>query len=246
MQHRDSVAILAALLAVAGTGSAESVRELTLDLPAPRLAPSGAAGPGAVRLDGFFYETSVGRTSLPSALAPVRRNAGSAWFEVRSRTADGREVLLSLRRSGDDFTLQLRAQPAEGIVRWGLAIEAGPQEQFTGLMERVVDGPQQASWAPGIQAGLSLRGQTVDMIVKPTTALYAPFYVSSRGYGVFVKGDWPGHYDFCAGDSGRVRIAFEGPSFELKVYASGDPLQVVRAHARPSGAPSTRRSWKTS
>ena len=45
-------------------------------------------------------------------------------------------------------------------------------------MERVVDGPQQASWAPGITAAMNLRGRKVDMIVKPTTSIYAPFYLS--------------------------------------------------------------------
>ncbi len=234
---------LAGVLAGA-VAHAESALGLALDLPAVKLAPvSGVSSPGALRLDGFFYETSAGRVPLPAALAVRPKEAGGTLFDGRSRMPDGREIIFSLSRSGDDFALQLRAQPGDDILRWGLAIEAGGEEQFTGLMERVVDGPQQASWAPGIQAALGLRGQSVDMIVKPTTSLYAPFYVSSRGYGIFVKGDWPGRFDFCASDPRRVRITFEGPSFELKIYTPGDPVQAVRAHALDAGPPFLPPRW---
>ena len=55
---------------------------------------------------------------------------------------------------------------------------------------------------------MNLRGQTVDMIVKPTLSVYAPFYLSSRGYAAAVQGTWPGRFDFCASDAaaGENRI----------------------------------------
>jgi alpha-D-xyloside xylohydrolase len=55
------------------------------------------------------------------------------------------------------------------IVKWGLAVDADTNEYFTGLMERVVDGPQQNSWATNLTAAMNLRGQKVDMFVRPTT-----------------------------------------------------------------------------
>ncbi len=36
-------------------------------------------------------------------------------------------------------------------------------------MERVVDGPQQASWAPGLKESNNPRGQKVEMLVKPAS-----------------------------------------------------------------------------
>jgi len=107
----------------------------------------------------------------------------------------------------------------------------------------VVDGPQQASWAPGITQGMNLRGQAVDMIVKPTTAVYAPFYVSSRGYGAYVRSNWPGRYDFAASDPARVRIELEGPSFEMKIYTADRPADLVRAHALDAGPPVLPPRW---
>jgi alpha-glucosidase (family GH31 glycosyl hydrolase) len=110
-------------------------------------------------------------------------------------------------------------------------------------MERVVDGPQQASWAPGITAAMNLRGQRVDMIAKPTTSVYAPFYISSRGYAAFVKGTWPGVFDFAAAQKERVQVAFEGPSFEIVVYADSNPAALVRSHAMDAGPPVLPPKW---
>jgi alpha-glucosidase (family GH31 glycosyl hydrolase) len=139
--------------------------------------------------------------------------------------------------------MSLSATPAADITKWGMAIEAAPDEYFTGLMERVVDGPQAKSWASGIQEALNLRGQKVDMIVKPTTSIYAPYYVSSRGYAAFVKGNWPGYFEFAVSDPRRVKIEFEGPSFEIKIYTAGTPAELVRAHAMDAGPPFLPPKW---
>ncbi len=98
-----------------------------------------------------------------------------------------------------------------------------------------MDGPQTASWKAGLSAAMNLRGQKVDMICKPTTSIYAPFYVSSRGYAIFAQGNWPGFFDFCATDSQRVKVEFEGPSFVLKIYVRPTPVELVKAHALDAG-----------
>ena len=152
-------------------------------------------------------------------------------------------VLVSLERNGDTFLFRMSAEPADGILRWGVGISATPDEYFTGLMERVVDGHQEASWSPLTREAMDLRGQRVEMIVKPTTSVYAPFYLSSRGYATFVKGTWPGVYDFCADDPRRVKISFEGPSFEMRIDTAEHPLALVRAHALEGGPPFLPPRW---
>jgi alpha-glucosidase (family GH31 glycosyl hydrolase) len=157
--------------------------------------------------------------------------------------ADGHLVGISVAPQGNNFIISLSARPANDIVKWGLAINASAEEYFTGAMERVVDGPQAASWAPGIQAAMNLRGEKVDMLVKPTTSIYSPFYISSRGYAVFVKGTWPGKFDFAATDPAKVKIEFEGPSLGFKVYTARTPAELVRAHAIDAGPPFTPPKW---
>jgi len=236
------LAILCVWVSLVGCASLESPKAMIEKKGGQSILVLPLQGqPGrALRLDGLFLETDKGRTSLPAELAMTsqgRRLAGKATL------ADGRVVTVSVTPQGRDFVVRLKAQPDADVVKWGLAVDAGKNEYFTGLMERVVDGPQQTSWAPGRQEAMDLRGQKVDMIVKPTTSVYAPFYLSSAGYATSVKGNWPGVYDFCVSDPSRVRIEFEGPSFEMKVYTSADPAVMVREHAMDAGPPFLPPRW---
>ena len=199
-------------------------------------APAAGSVP---RLGSLFYETAAGRTTVPDDLLVQAQKSGSS----EAKTADGRSAVVSIKTTGKDLEIGFSAKPDQGITRWGLAIDATADEYFTGLMERVVDGPQQNSWARDITAAMDLRGQKVDMIVKPTTSVYAPFYISSRGYAVFVKGTWPGRFDFCATDPTRVTIEFEGPSLALKIYTADTPAELVKAHALDAGPPFLPPKW---
>ncbi len=243
-----------AMMLAAGLGSAallaarapQQPSGARVSLASPDLHSIGA-GPAARTLivDGLFYETAAGRVSLPASLtAAVGAVArGGAAYTSQTTEPDGRTVTLSVTPQGPDFTLALRAQPDADITRWGVAIQAAPDEYYTGAMERVVDGPQQNSWAPGITQAMNLRGEHIEMIVKPTTSIYAPFYLSSRGYGVFVRGTWPGAFDFAAADPTRVQVAFEGPTFDMKVYTAATPLALVQAHAADAGLPVLPPHW---
>ncbi|MBN2370427.1 MAG: alpha-glucosidase [Vicinamibacteria bacterium] len=225
----------------AGAQSTESQAEGRKRLTIHLLERSQEADNGPLILDDLFFETADGRTPLPAEL--LNEVERGIEHKAEMQKTDGRTVRLAIVPQGDHFVLNLSAQPDSDIVKWGLSMSAGAKEYFTGLMERVVDGPQEASWAPGIQEAMDLRGQTVEMIVKPTTSVYAPFFLSSRGYAVFVKSNWPGLFDFCAADPGRVKIEIEGPSFEMKIYASKEPSTLVREHALDAGPPFLPPKW---
>ena len=96
---------------------------------------------------------------------------------------------------------------------------------------------------PALRSAMDLRGQKVDTILKPTTSVYAPFYLSSRGYAVFVQGNWPGYFDFCNADPQRVKIEFEGPFLSVKVYTAKTPVELVKAHALDAGPPILPPRW---
>src|SRR5690606_27920488 len=170
-------------------------------------------------IDGVYYETETGRHFLP----PFGFAPGRGDEPVVTVTVDGKLVEIAVTPRGAHYAVALSADDASDITGWGFAVEAAPDEYFTGLMERVVDGPQQASWAPGITEAMNLRGQKIDMIVKPTTSVYAPFYLSSRGYAIAIGGTWPGVYDFAATQADRVLVDFEGPSLSFTVYLSDEP-----------------------
>jgi len=251
MKHQYAIVVVLAL-AMFGAGEAQEKASnpaqnrgrATLVLSSKVLAPDpGGTNTASLRLDGIYYETAEGRRMMPEEITEgYGRSAGKPWA-ARTRMADGRSVTISITPEGSDLTIRMRAQPDDDILKWGLSISATENEYFTGLMERVVDGPQQASWAPGIQTSMDLRGQKVEMIVKPTTSVYAPFYLSSRGYACFIKGTWPGTFDFCKEDPQRVKIQFEGPAFALKIYTSDNPGRLVAAHALEAGPPFLPPRW---
>jgi len=235
----------ATVLVVAGcaTSNPDGQQGATLSLKSPGLSHKVDAH-DVLKLDGFFYETERGRVYLPAELtSKAAEITANKPFAGQATLPDGHLVNISVAPEHSGFTLKLSAEPGADIVKWGFAIAANKEEYFTGLMERTVDGPQQASWAPGIKPAMNLRGQTVDMILKPTTSVYAPFYLSSRGYATFAKTDWPGKYDFCASDHRRVKIEFEGSSLEMKFYTSPDPATLVKAHALEAGPPFLPPKW---
>lgn len=197
-----------------------------------------ADGPGSLELHDFFYQTS-------SARVPIHLPADDSATPARQqiKTPDGRLVTVTVKPDGINFLIDVEAEPNDGILKWGFSISAKPAEFFTGLMERTVDGPQQYSWRAGISQGLNLRGQKVDMILKPTMSVYAPYYISSRGYALFVQGNWPGVFDLCASDTNNVEVEFEGPSLGFKIYRAKTPAELVKAHALDAGPPFLPPEW---
>lgn len=176
-----------------------------------------------------FYETANRRTYLEAE--PVWAASVEGSFHGRWRNDDGRNVEVLIKPRGDNYSIEFNAEPEVNIRKWGFFIKALPQEYFTGCFERTVDGDQKLSWREGMTAAMDLRGQSVEMFVKPTLSLYCPFYLSSRGYGLFTQGTWPGYYDFCKSDQELVMVSFEGPSPEMILYTAANPMEIVSAHS---------------
>src|SRR5207247_1570794 len=103
-------------------------------------------------------------------------------------------------------TLEVTMEPPEpvALVAVGDRWRSPRSEAIYGLTERLRDSPPIADGVVDIptddakppQVGsLDRRGETVAMYVRPTFSLYAPFYQSSRGYGLAVAGTTVGLFD---------------------------------------------------
>lgn len=126
---------------------------------------------------------------------------------------------------------------------WLINMKVNPDEYFTGIFERVVDGDQNKSWEKGIKEGLNLRGQKVDVKLKPTVSAYAPFYISSGNYAFFVHGTWPGVIDFCKEEKDYVKILFEGPELSFTLMIDKNPAELVKRHTLVTGPPFIPPRW---
>jgi alpha-D-xyloside xylohydrolase len=187
-----------------------------------------------------FFETSGDKTWLngkPSEAENTEDSFKGTW------NLENRVVTISMIRDSGRIRFSFKARPDAGILKWGMNIGAARDEYFTGLYERAVDGDQRESWKAGIKEAMDLNGQAVDMIIKPTLSLYCPFYLSSSGYGLFVEGTWPGHYDFCKTDPGLVSVEFEGPDMSGILYTAKNPADIVKAHSLHVGPTIVPPEW---
>jgi len=188
--------------------------------------------------DPIYYETAEGKTYIEGE--PFCSKEVDGGFSGKWRDESGRIVKISIKPDGDNYDIKFSAEPSDGILGWGFSLNAYEGEYFTGCTEKVIDGAQfegseNAFWTEGITAGLNLRGQTMRMFVNSSMALYSPFYYSCRGYGLSVKGTWPGVYDFGKTIDDLVRISFEGPALEMKVYTAKTPAEIIKAYSLEVG-----------
>lgn len=179
-------------------------------------------------------------TGAPQITESLENNLIYSW-EIGEKN----QIKLDIKRVNDDFTFSFSQSntTAKPVNAWLINIKATSNEYFTGIFERVVDGIQDSTWADNIKAALNLRGQRMDVKLKPTVSAYAPFYISSQNYGFFVEGTWPGVVDFCKENQNLVKIAFEGPQFVFKIYSANNPLEIVRKHALETGPSIVPPTW---
>ena len=141
-----------------------------------------------------------------------------------------REISMNIERTSMGFEVSLTSSRGD-IERWGVNLSLDPDEFITGLTERVVDGVQFDSWKEGITEAMNINGQSFDMRISGTLSIYTPFFLSSRGYGLFVRGTWPGKYDIGESSEDRMLITFEGPSMEYEISISDSPMELVEHHS---------------
>jgi len=177
---------------------------------------------------------------LPKKSKPAAESISFTWDN-----GEGNEITLKAKMSGSDFIFNFyqSGRIEKDISSWMVNLNAQPEEYFTGIFERVVDGHQNNSWSDTISTALNLRGQKIDVKLKPTVSAYAPFYISSRTYGFFALGTWPGVIDFCSTSPEAVKISFEGPQLNFKVYAADNPMDIVRKHALETGPSYMPPAW---
>ncbi len=203
-------------------------------------APFILIGDSSANTGPVYFETAAGKTWIRGNPDNIEQNKN---FKELTWIMRDRQVWISFRKDSGCYSFTFKAQPEEDILAWGMSIAATHDEYFTGLFERVVDGDQKESWKPGITEAMNLRGQKVEMLVKPTLSLYTPFYLSSNGYGLFIQGTWPGKYDFCNSNPGRVLVSFEGPSLEGIIYTAKNPSDIVKAHSLHVGPTIVPPEW---
>ena len=93
------------------------------------------------------------------------------------------------------------------------------------------------------------RGETMDTLVfdqyknqDRRTYLPVPFFVSSRGYGVYLATSRRTYFDLAASESDRAWFAVEGPSLDFYLFV-GQPKEILSAFTDLVGKPLLPPKW---
>lgn len=208
----------------------------------------GAESPVSFRLLNHYGNAVVFAGSGEDGAVGYMLNGELVWLKGQPQKSSASDSLLSWQWNQDGQAVAMEAvfkdkrvdfrfslPSGEKPSAWFLNLKAGADEYFTGIFERVVDGVQNESWKTGITTGLNLRGERMDVKLKPTVSAYAPFYISSENYAFFAHGTWPGVIDFCREDPERVQISFEGPELVFSLMTDESPAGLVSRHALETG-----------
>jgi len=191
-----------------------------------------------------------GSTADLVALVAQRQEEERTVYEVN--TQSGETVTLTVSATNDaSFRIAVAGNQVSAVAV-GLCLEPG--ELIYGLTERLRDsavmipelhGPLAEDFNPDAVSTLNRRGEIVEMFVRPTIALYAPFFQSSRGYGLWVEGSNPGVFDVGATNSDELRFRMETTAAGLTFNILLGPLhqQILKGYYEKSGYPIRVPDW---
>jgi len=205
---------------------------------------------------GLFWE----RGEATYRLGALRRVAALPdGVELELATDEGTPALLTLRfRSERTLEVALAPPAPESLSAVGARFRSPRSEAIYGLTERLRDSPP---LAPGVVdipvddieppevGSLDRRGERVAMRILPTFSIYAPFFQSSRGYGLAVAGTTFGLFDLAATDPEVLAFRFEtgttpaSRTLVFHVLVGPDHATILDEYTRLTGRPFVPPAW---
>jgi alpha-glucosidase (family GH31 glycosyl hydrolase) len=205
---------------------------------------------------GLFYERGTTRVDLGQVESAVALPDGA---QLRVATAEGQPATVVLRfLTARTLEVVLDPPDAPTVTAVGERLRSPKSERLYGLTERLRDSPSfnpplleqpVDDLQPPEVGSLDRRGETVEMRILPTFSLYAPFYQSSRGYGLAVGGTTFGLFDLAQSDPATVSLRFETGTtpaarrLVLRFFAGPEYLDILDEYTNVVGRPLVPPDW---
>jgi len=165
---------------------------------------------------GLFYERGGTGHALGAVTATSVLPDG---VQLTVETDEGQPATVTIRfRTSRAVEVALDPPVPATVEAFGDRFRSPRSEAIYGLTERLRDSPPAVpgvidipvdDLAPPEVGSLDRRGERVEMRILPTYGLYAPFYQSSRGYGLAVSGTTFGLFDLARTDPRTLGFRFE-------------------------------------
>ncbi|AQZ63972.1 alpha-xylosidase [[Actinomadura] parvosata subsp. kistnae] len=197
---------------------------------------------GAEDGQGIVKTDETGGATLTSGALSATIAPGAPWN--LSFHADGRPLTSSGHKSIGYFRLAAGAQTDPGPVG---NPRTGPSAH---LAQQLSLGVGEVVYGLGERFGpLVKNGQTVEIwnadggTSSEQAYKNVPFYLTNRGYGVFV--DHPGHVSYEVGSEAvqRVQFSVTGESLEYLVIYGPSPKQILERYTALTGRPARLPAW---
>jgi alpha-D-xyloside xylohydrolase len=135
------------------------------------------------------------------------------------------------------FRLRMSAAAGEETIALSRLSLASDDGSYQGLGERFGHADARGSVVP-MQLGLGgTRSGTNEHHVP------IPFFVSSKGYGVFVASREAGAFDVASSDADSVHARFEGAELEIYFFLAPTPAAIVGQYSEATGLPRLPPRW---
>ncbi len=208
------------------------------------------------RAGGLFYERS-GVVHGLGAVTAVETLADGARLTVDTDEGDAATVTLRFLTSRT-LAVMLEPPAAATVTALGDRFRSPRRELIYGLTERLRDSPPLAPGTVDIPiddtkppevGSLDRRGETVEMRILPTFSVYAPFYQSSRGYGMAVAGTTFGLFDVAKTDAKIVSFRFETGTtpasrrLVFHLFVGPDHATILDEYTHLTGRPIVPPDW---
>ena len=198
--------------------------------------PSGMI---SLRLSAFYENSSLSPTLL------MKEPLTAEWGDVRITMYDN-PLRMVLGRESDSLMLQ-SAVPIRVLVRadgtvqqYQFGFESPSDEAFYGFGERFNALDQRGNYLDNYVYG-QYTGQGKRSYIP------IPFFISSRGYGLWLKTERQAKFDLAAADSGCWTLTGyaeeEGASLEMKFFFQQHPRAIVQAFTDLTGKPELPPYW---
>ena len=233
-------------------------------------ASGGWRGDATVQASPFRLQVNVGDDVLWRQSGPIRLQLpgglDAELTELLGQTRTG-DVTTYTVATDTGTTASVRVESENGAV-FNVAVEApvatavdvpvalAPGERIYGLTERLLDTasiqvprhniPPPEEFSPDPEASLDRRGEIVGMFVRPTMSLYAPLYHSSRGYGLWVEGTFPGSFDIGASQAEEMLLHMEtagNTGLVFNVFLGPEHGRILQRYHEKTGFPVRVPDW---
>ncbi len=188
--------------------------------------------------DGLYLVRDGARTPVRSAELGIEDGVPTASLTF----TDGATATLTvLPVTNQTVQFVLKPDDPAGVTEWGISLAKAPDEAIYGLTERIVDDMNASEWTPAEVGSLDRSGEVVTMYTRATISGYAPFYQSSKGYGLLVDGTMPGVYDIGKTDPNVIDVRFElSPTAKegsFHLFHGPGHAQILDEYTRLTGRP---------